>query len=234
MKTRPAALGRSRFIEGESGERAFSDQFGGLGGWLYDRIVNSRVVGPGAARFFWGMDLGRIYRMMADAIRCERGEVVLDVACGGGTSFSRGAPSMRGVLVGVDLSAVMLRYAGERRRSLGLDGRIAFVRANALSLPFGDGSAARALSFNGLMLVQDPGTVLGEVRRALRPGSRLVGAIVCSDSPWPWRLFTRLYYRWGIFVPLSSTQLWQHARAAGFSKWQQERRHAVVYFEGIA
>jgi SAM-dependent methyltransferase len=234
VKTRPAALARSRFIEGAGGERAFSDQFGGAGGWLYDRIVNSRRLGPVAARFFWGMNLGRIYRMMSDAIGCERGEIVLDVACGGGTSFSRGAPATRGLLVGVDLSPVMLRYAGDRRRALGLDGRVAFVRANALSLPFRAGSAARALSFNGLQLVQDPGAVLGEVRRALRPGSSFVGAIVCSDSPWPWRLFTNLYYRWGIFVPLSSAQLEQLARAAGFSAWRQERRQAVVYFQGVA
>ena len=128
----------------------------------------------------------------------------------------------------------MLGYASDRRSALGLDGRVAFVRADALSLPLRDGSAARALSFNGLMLVQDPGAVLREVRRALRPGSAMVGVIVCSDSPWPWRLFTKLYYRWGIFVPLSSAQLERHARAAGFSAWRQERRHAVVYFQGVA
>ncbi len=58
-----------------------------------------------------------------DALRLERGQRVLDVACGTGTSFAmlREAVGSEGVVVGVEQSPEMLQQALERVREGGWD-----------------------------------------------------------------------------------------------------------------
>jgi SAM-dependent methyltransferase len=69
-------------------------------------------------------------------------------------------------VVGVDIAAGMLRRARER-----LGGVVA--RADGAALPFGDGEFAAAYAVWVMHAVGDPGAVLHEVARTLRPGGVL-------------------------------------------------------------
>jgi SAM-dependent methyltransferase len=69
-------------------------------------------------------------------------------------------------VVGVDISAQMLRRARDRK--------LAVARADALALPFASASVDDAYSVWVLHLVADPAAVLSEVMRVLRPGGRYV------------------------------------------------------------
>lgn len=106
------------------------------------------------------------------AVGAQRGETVLDLAAGTGTSSEPLADA--GVhVVPCDLSTGMLGVGKRRRPDL------PFVAGDALHLPFADASFdAVTISF-GLRNVPDPDAALAEMLRVTRPGGRLV---VCEFS----------------------------------------------------
>ncbi|WP_136519124.1 MULTISPECIES: demethylmenaquinone methyltransferase [Cellulomonas] len=106
------------------------------------------------------------------AVGAQRGETVLDLAAGTGTSSEPLADA--GVhVVPCDLSTGMLGVGKRRRPDL------PFVAGDALHLPFADASFdAVTISF-GLRNVPDPDRALAEMLRVTKPGGRLV---VCEFS----------------------------------------------------
>jgi len=106
-----------------------------------------------------------------DAVGAQRGDTVLDLAAGTGTSAEPLAD--RGVRV------------GRRRRP-----DLAFVNGDALALPFADASFdAVTISF-GLRNVPDVDTALAELLRVTRPGGRMV---ICEFSRPTNRAFRAVY-----------------------------------------
>lgn len=113
---------------------------------------------PGAAQL-----RRRSYELLGDV----RGQVVVDVGCGGGRSVAelseRGATA-----VGVDLDDDMLSAA--RQRFSALDFRFGDV----LELPFEDGSVAGYRADKVLHVLDQPERAVAEARRVLAPGGRAV------------------------------------------------------------
>ncbi len=141
--------------------------------------------------FSFGQD--RAWRHAAAvASELAPGEVAVDVACGTGAltgELARIQP--QAVVVGVDFSAEMLRrarpgpdHAGGRRQArrsteVPPPRPAGYAIADALALPFADGSADLVTIAFGLRNLPEPGSGLLEFRRVLRPGGRLV---VCEFS----------------------------------------------------
>ncbi len=116
------------------------------------------------------------------ALQLQPGEKVLDLAAG--TAVSTVELARSGAwCVAADFSIGMLR-AGARRE-------VPKVAADALALPFRDGSFdAVTISF-GLRNVADPDRALAELARVTRPGGRLV---VCEFGRPVWAPFRAAYY----------------------------------------
>lgn len=117
------------------------------------------------------------------------GERVLDVGCGTGAFEARIAASGAGnELVGIDLSAQMLDRARDK-----LAGRpqATFQRADAHALPFDDDRFDVAVSASAFHYFADPGQVLTEIARVVRPGGRFVLLDWCRDF-WTCRLLDRV------------------------------------------
>jgi ubiquinone/menaquinone biosynthesis C-methylase UbiE len=112
-------------------------------------------------------------RAAAKLARCPPEGELLDVPCGFGRhSLPLAAAGYR--VVGVDRSEVLL---AEARRRAGDGGSPKLVRADYRELPFEDESFDAALNlFTSLGYLGDEAdtNVLGEIRRVLRPGARLV------------------------------------------------------------
>lgn len=125
-------------------------------------------------------------RATLEALAVSRGDAVLDLAAGTGTS---GAPlADRGVrVVACDLSLGMLTVGKQRRPDL------AFVAGDAQALPFADASFdAVTISF-GLRNVPDVGIALREMLRVTRPGGRVV---VCEFSRPTNKAFRTVYQQY--------------------------------------
>ncbi|CAB5004507.1 MAG: demethylmenaquinone methyltransferase [Actinobacteria bacterium] len=111
-------------------------------------------------------------RAVVNAVAPAAGERVLDLAAGTATSSQpfrdRGA-----YVVPCDFSLGMLRVGKARQPELPL------TAGDALHLPFADATFDAATISFGLRNVADVSVALGEMRRVVRPGGRLV---VCEFS----------------------------------------------------
>jgi demethylmenaquinone methyltransferase / 2-methoxy-6-polyprenyl-1,4-benzoquinol methylase len=137
-------------------------------------------------------------KVVAKAVGASRGERVLDVAAGTGTS-SASFTAAGADCVACDFSLGML-HQGARQRGGAAVGGVRFVAGDALALPFADESFdAVTISF-GLRNVHDVDAALRDLLRVTKPGGRLV---ICEFSSPVWTPFRRVYDGYlGIMPPI--------------------------------
>src|SRR5688500_8407013 len=116
--------------------------------------------------------LARYDEPLLDAAAIRRGERVLDVGCGTG-STTRGAArrAAPGAALGVDLSAAMIEVA---RRAAADLAEARFEQADAQIHDFPAASFDVVLSRTGASFFGDPLAAFTNLARATRPGGRLV------------------------------------------------------------
>ncbi len=144
-----------------------------------------------AALLSFGQD-PRWRRFLVSRVEAGPGSTVLDVATGTG-AVARELLAQKGcTVVGLDQSPEML---GEARRRLPAD--VKLVEARAEQLPFPD-AAFDALTFTYLLrYVDDPGVVLRELARVVRPGGTVAG-LEFAVPRGIWRPVWELYVRVGL------------------------------------
>lgn len=128
--------------------------------WIYERLFVPAEFQEWAGR-------------VAAAVQIERGQRVLDVACGTGV-LARAAAARTGddaLISGVDADIGMLTVA--QRLNPGIDYR----HSPAEALPYPDHTFDVAVSQFGLMFFQDRVRALREMHRVLRPGGRMGVAV---------------------------------------------------------
>lgn len=113
---------------------------------------------------------------------------LLDVACGPGNFTSRLAQQLGdgGVAVGLDISEPMLTRAVADNNGP----HTCYVRADALALPFDDGTFDAVCCFGALYLMPEPLRVAAEMARVLAPGGRIAILTSCKSAVAPVRLAT--------------------------------------------
>ena len=104
-----------------------------------------------------------------------------------------------GRVVAVDFAWEMLER-GRRKLRRAVPGRFQLASANALELPFRDGSFDAATMAFAARNVADLGACFREMRRVVRPGGRVVCLELSHPQGWLWpRLYRWYFYR---VVPL--------------------------------
>lgn len=122
-------------------------------------------------------------RATVEALGLTRGQSVLDVAAGTGTSTAALADAgLRAVAS--DFSSGMMAE-GRRRQP-----HLPFVGADATALPFADDSFDGAVMSFGLRNVEEPKQALAEMKRVVKPGGPVV---VCEFSTPKNRAFKTVY-----------------------------------------
>jgi ubiquinone/menaquinone biosynthesis C-methylase UbiE len=123
------------------------------------------------------------------------GEMVVEIGPGPGEALVAIANAVQanGHVIGVDISAGMLRQTAARVRGAGCAARVSLVRGNAMRLPFLEGTVDAVFMAFTLELFDPPGiaSVLGECQRILRPNGRL--CVVALDRPERSPAAVRLY-----------------------------------------
>ena len=89
-----------------------------------------------------------------------------------------------GLAVGVDSSATMLAQAV---RDTAPGSPVGYVRADAVDLPFDDGTVDAVSCYGALYLMDDPFGALREMIRVLTPGGRIAVLTTCARGPAPVR-----------------------------------------------
>lgn len=165
------------------------------------RLMLTRAV-PAVYERWWRPALGRVAKGvmgpgMADEHRIARlllglapGDGVLDVACGPGNftrAFSRSVGEV-GLAVGIDASTTMLDRAVRDTRAES----VAYVRGDAVRLPFRDASFDAVCCFAALHLFEEPFTALDHMARVLTPGGRIAVFTSCRTRSAPLRAWDGL------------------------------------------
>ena len=149
----------------------------------YDLLLNLLTFGQDRK---WRAFVVSIARPLDDA-------KILDVATGTGllaADFAR-TVSLKGFVVGVDLTLSMLKTARWRLRSRGLGERVDWILARAENLPVRDGCFGSASISLALRNVSDPKSTFREMSRATSRG----GVVISLDFTRPSnRLFQLFYY----------------------------------------
>jgi ubiquinone/menaquinone biosynthesis C-methylase UbiE len=99
---------------------------------------------------------------------------VIELGCGPGVAIAALATrAIRGLVVGVDHSPVMIRQARRRNRAAIRAGRVRLVHTPVESLSISDGPFDAALAVNTVGMWPDPPARLRDIARLLRPGGRI-------------------------------------------------------------
>ena len=99
---------------------------------------------------------------------------VIELGCGPGVAIAALADrAVRGLVVGVDHSQVMIRQAAGRNRAAVRAGRVSLMHAPVEGLSVSDRPFDAALAVNTVGMWPDPTARLRELARLLRPGGRI-------------------------------------------------------------
>ncbi len=105
---------------------------------------------------------------------------VLEVAIGTGRNLPYYPAAA--TVTGIELSPAMLAIARQRAAGLGRDA--GFLEGDAEHLPYGDASFDTVVCALSLCSIPDPATAIGEMKRVLVPGGRLL-LLDHIASTWP-------------------------------------------------
>lgn len=105
---------------------------------------------------------------LLDAVGVEERMSLLDVGTGSGGSVAIPAAQRGANVTGSDISSVHFEGARRRAREAGVE--VDWVEANALDLPFEDGSFDRVCSTFGHMFAPDQARAASELVRVCKPG----------------------------------------------------------------
>lgn len=131
------------------------------------------------------MDIGWRKQLVA-AVARQNPVKVLDLACGSGDVTAMLREALPGAMVvGLDFSRPLLVQAKNR-------GLSELAEADALKLPFCDGSFDAVTIAFGLRNFSDRNAGLREISRILKPGG-VFGLLEFSPPAMPWKLFWDLY-----------------------------------------
>jgi len=123
----------------------------------------------------------RLTRRLAQLAGIERGQRVLDVACGSGATALLLARELECEVAGVDLGSRAIAQAADAARAAGLAARVRFVIGDAEELPFPDAGFDVALSECSLCTFPEKRSAMDEMARVVRPGGTVAIADVTAD-----------------------------------------------------
>lgn len=134
-------------------------------------------------------------RLAADRAELSSGDSALDVCCGTGDLALelRRRTGTEGRVVGCDFSERMLELARAKAADAGVPD-VEFEWADALELPYEDGSFDAVTVGFGVRNLADIERGLGEMARVLRPGGRLVILEITQPRRVPLSWFHALWF----------------------------------------
>ena len=162
-------------------------------------------IGPIGARVM--MRISRpFHRAMAAELDLQPDDELLDVGCGSAGLIVDHAARVRYV-AGLDASELQVAMARRRLADRIAAGTAEIVQGDAGALPWDDGRFSVVTSINALKFVPDPGVVLREMQRVLRPGGRMAVTMGEAEEA-PARATEGIIDAWGQWQWTDAAALW--------------------------
>ena len=188
---------------------------------------------------FWQDQLRPAQNLLLDLAALQRGEAVLDVACGTGLVSFQAVKKIgdQGRLLGTDISDKMVEIASSIAL-LKKEKRAQFEWMDAEELELENNSFDVALCSLGLMYMPDPRKALEEMNRVLKPGGRAVAAVWGPREKCGWsEIFDIVDQKVAsevcpMFFNLGRPHMLElHFKAAGLKHISIQRIRTVLYYE---
>lgn len=175
-------------------------------------------------------------RELARRAGVDKGLQVLDVGCGIGGPARTMAYEFGARVTGIDLTEDYCRAATMLTARVGLADRVTFRQANALDLPFPEGSFDVVWTQHASMNIPDKPRLYGECFRVLRPGGTLAiydilaGPAGPVHFPVPWARTPETSFL------IAPDELRGLVEAAGFgvTHWEDRTSAALEWFEALS
>ncbi|MGD9509986.1 MAG: class I SAM-dependent methyltransferase [Geminicoccaceae bacterium] len=172
-------------------------------------------------------------RELADLLPASLDTELLDVGSGIGGP-ARFLAATRGYRVaGIDLTPEYVAVANELAHRCGLAGKVRFLAADALAMPFEDASFAAAYTQHAAMNIADKAGLYREIARVLRPGATFViydilqGPGGAARFPAPWSSDGTTSFL------VDRSELERHLAESGFAveEHRERREESLAWFE---
>lgn len=126
----------------------------------------------------------RLTDLVSGRLGITDGSRLIDVGCGRGTPALRVARQTGAEVVGVTISGKQVEWASKSAEAEGLAGQVSFQLADAMHMPFADGSFDSAYALESIIHM-DRVTALKEIARVIKPGGRIALTDVYDRIPAP-------------------------------------------------
>ena len=137
------------------------------------RMIGERMRRQHAAETDWSIDL----------LQIQPADRVLELGFGAGRGLRLALErASAGRVIGMDLSATMIRAAARPNRPAMARGQLALLRGDIASLPFGLQQLDKIFSIHTFYFWPDPGLIARQLIAALRPGGRLVITFATAET----------------------------------------------------
>lgn len=196
--------------------------------WLMESTVVARAYERSIRPLLAGTDEESEHVLLRALVAPRAGETLLDLSCGAGlhtVRFAQDEPEVR--VIGLDRSAPMLHEAAHHLGETGANADL--VRADAAELPLQPASLDAVLNVASLHLYRDPGAVLRQAARALKPGGRLVCTTLLPERLQP---LDRIGAKAGV-RRLGESDLRALCTAAGLERFERIRLAPWIVFRAV-
>jgi len=118
-------------------------------------------------------------KLVLELLQPRAGERILDAGCGTGV-FTFDILTLGAGVVGLDVSAPMLKRAGEKAEGYSFH----MVLGDMQTLPFSENTFDKVVSITALEFIEDAKSAVNELFRVTKQGGRIVVATLNSLSSW--------------------------------------------------
>jgi SAM-dependent methyltransferase len=144
----------------------------------------------------WEYDIGKQVFLEHFGDEVLKNATLLDVGCGMGGKTAWYAEAGARRVMGIDLAWKHVLQSVQFARQRGVEERTGFARADAMRLPFRDGTFDLVTANDSMEHFADPAAALRELGRVLRPGGRLCLYFTPYRSPLGSHLYDHVKIPW--------------------------------------
>ena len=164
----------------------------------------------------------RSFRSIMKSLDLNDNDIYCEIGCGGGALLNM-AMSIVKAGAAIDHSDAMVELSRKNNRRYVEQGKVEIVQGNAEQLPWQSCTFTACASANMFFFVENPGAMLSEVFRVLKPGGRFsmatIGKGFISKITFGWLYSLRTY---------SDTEMSSMLRSAGFSNIEVKSGTAMM------